>query len=106
MQQAGGRLAGRVAIVTGGGSRGPGIGNGRAAAILFAREGARVAIVDRSAAAADETQRMIAAEGGEAFVIQADVTRADECQRVVSETVQRYRRIDVLHNNVGISGAG
>ena len=59
------RLEGKVALVTGGGSRGPGIGNGRAAAVLFAREGARVAVLDRDANAAAETRRMIDAEGGE-----------------------------------------
>lgn len=106
VNRSGGRLAGLVAIVTGGGSQGPGIGNGRAAAILFAREGARVVIVDRAVDAAEETQRMISAEGNEAIVVQADVTTDAECQRVASTTVDRYGRIDVLHNNVGISGAG
>ena len=101
-----GRLAGMVAIVTGGGSRGPGIGNGRAAAILFAREGARVAVVDRVAEWAEQTRAMIAEEHGEAFVIQADVTRDEDCQRVVEQTVERYGRLDILHNNVGIGGAG
>jgi NAD(P)-dependent dehydrogenase (short-subunit alcohol dehydrogenase family) len=101
-----GRLAGMVAIVTGGGSRGPGIGNGRAAAILFAREGARVAVVDRVPEWAEHTRGMIAEEGGEAFVIQAEVTRDEDCRRVVGQTVERYGRLDILHNNVGISGAG
>jgi NAD(P)-dependent dehydrogenase (short-subunit alcohol dehydrogenase family) len=101
-----GRLAGMVAIVTGGGSRGPGIGNGRAAAILFAREGARVAVVDRVPEWAEHTRWMIAEEGGEAFVIQAEVTRDEDCRRVVRQTVERYGRLDILHNNVGISGAG
>src|SRR5579859_3579033 len=95
-----GRLAGLVAIVTGAGSRGPGIGNGRAAAILFAREGARVALVDRTTEWAEQTRATIVAEHGEAFVIEADVTRADDCQRIVAETVQRYGPIDILHNNV------
>jgi NAD(P)-dependent dehydrogenase (short-subunit alcohol dehydrogenase family) len=101
-----GRLAGMVAIVTGGGSRGPGIGNGRAAAILYAREGARVAVVDRVVEWAEQTRAMIAEEHGEAFVIQADVTRDEECQRVVEQTVERNGRLDILHNNVGIGGAG
>lgn len=101
-----GRLAGMVAIVTGGGSRGPGIGNGRAAAILFAREGARVVLVDRVAEWAEQTQGMIADEHGEAFVIEADVTQDEACRRVVEQTVQRYGTIDILHNNVGIGGSG
>src|SRR5712692_487517 len=101
-----GRLAGMVAIVTGGGSRGPGIGNGRAGAILFAREGARVALVDRVAEWAEQTRAMIADEGGETFVIEADVTRDEDCRRVVEQTVERYGPINILHNNVGIGGSG
>ncbi len=101
-----GRLAGMVAIVTGAGSRGPGIGNGRAAAVLFAREGARVALVDRVAEWADQTRAMIADEGGETFVIEADVTRDEDCRRVVEQAVQRYGPIHILHNNVGIGGSG
>src|SRR5688572_6104814 len=75
---AGSRLAGKVAIVTGAGSRAEGIGNGRAAAVLFAREGARVLCVDRSRAAAEATRAMIASEGGEAAVLEADVTRTED----------------------------
>src|SRR5579859_5179464 len=104
--QRAGRLANMVAIVTGAGSRGPGIGNGRAAAILFAREGARVALVDRVADWAEQTRATIADEGGDAFVVEADVTRPEDCQRVVQQTVQRYGRIDILHNNVGIGASG
>jgi NAD(P)-dependent dehydrogenase (short-subunit alcohol dehydrogenase family) len=104
--QRAGRLAGMVAVVTGAGSRGPGIGNGRAAAILFAREGARVALVDRVAEWAEQTASMIADEGGQAFVIEADVTRSDDCLRVVDQTVQRFGPIGILQNNVGIGGAG
>ncbi len=95
-----------VAIVTGAGSRGPGIGNGRAAAVLFAREGARVALVDQVADWVEQTRAMIADEGGETFVIAADVTRDADCQRVVEETVQRLGPINILHNNVGIGGSG
>lgn len=102
----GGRLAGKIAIVTGGGSRGPGIGNGRAAAILFAREGARVVLVDRVAEWGEQTRSMIANEGNEAIVLEADVTRDEECARVVAQAVARYGTIDILQNNVGISGAG
>ncbi|MBV9327527.1 MAG: SDR family oxidoreductase [Chloroflexi bacterium] len=95
-----------VAIVTGAGSRAPGVGNGRAAAILFAREGARVLLVDSVAEWADQTLGMIADEHGEASVVEADVTRAQDCQRIVDEAVRRYGRIDILHNNVGIGGNG
>ena len=101
-----GRLSGLVAVVTGGGSRGPGIGNGRAAAILFAREGARVVLVDRVAEWGEQTRAMITGEGGEASVVEADVTQEADCARVVAFAVERYGGIDILQNNVGISGAG
>ncbi len=97
-----GRLAGKVAIVTGGGSRGPGLGNGKATSILFAREGARVLCVDSTVDRAEETVREIAAEGGEAAAFTADVTRAPECRAMVEAAVTRYGRLDILHNNVGI----
>src|SRR3989454_4664824 len=89
------RLAGKVAIVTGAGSRAAGIGNGRAAAILFAREGARVLVVDRSRAAAEATLKMILGEGGEAAVFDADVTRADDCAAMVGDAVRRWGRLDI-----------
>jgi NAD(P)-dependent dehydrogenase (short-subunit alcohol dehydrogenase family) len=98
----GGRLAGKVAIVTGAGSRGPGLGNGKATAILFAREGARVLCVDVVKERADETLGLIRAEGGEADAFTADVTRADDCGAVVAAAVARWGGLDVLHNNVGI----
>ncbi|HVQ78320.1 MAG TPA: SDR family NAD(P)-dependent oxidoreductase [Candidatus Binatia bacterium] len=98
------RLQDKVAIVTGAGSRGEGIGNGRAAAILFAREGARVLLVDQSADAAEVTRAAIAAEGGEAAVFAADVTRAEECRAMVDEAIRRWGRLDILDNNVGIGG--
>jgi len=100
------RLAGKVAIVTGAGSRAAGIGNGRAAAILFAREGARVLVVDRSRAAAEATLKMILGEGGEAAVCDADVTRSDDCAAMVDDAVRRWGRLDILDNNVGIGGRG
>jgi NAD(P)-dependent dehydrogenase (short-subunit alcohol dehydrogenase family) len=100
------RLAGKVAIVTGAGSRAPGIGNGRATAILFAREGAHVVLVDRVAEWAEQTLGMIADEHGEAFVIEGDVTSSQDCHRIVEETVRRYGRVDILQNNVGIGGSG
>lgn len=97
-----GRLEGMVAIVTGAGSSGPGIGNGRATSVLFAREGAKVVLVDNVIERAQETLEMIKGEGGEAIAAQADVTRSDDCKRVVDETVSRYGRLDILDNNVGI----
>jgi NAD(P)-dependent dehydrogenase (short-subunit alcohol dehydrogenase family) len=96
------RLHGKVAIVTGAGSRGPGIGNGKAAAILFAREGARVLCVDQALARAEETVGLIRAEGGEAAAVEADVTRADDCRAMVDAAVARWGGLDVLHNNVGV----
>ena len=98
----GDRLRGKVAIVTGAGSRGPGLGNGKAAAILFAREGARVLCVDRALPRAEETVVLILGEGGEAAALAADVTRADECRAMVDAAVGRWGGLDVLHNNVGI----
>ncbi len=100
------RLAGKVAIVTGAGSRAEGIGNGRAAAVLFAREGARVLLVDQSIEAAKATLAMIRAEGGEAAAFAADVTRSADCRTMVAEAVRRWGRLDILDNNVGIGGPG
>ncbi len=102
----GARLEGKVAIVTGAGSRAEGIGNGRAAAVLFAREGARVLLVDQQAEAAERTLAMIRAEGGEAAIFAADVTRTADCRAMVEEAVRRWGRLDVLDNNVGIGGRG
>jgi NAD(P)-dependent dehydrogenase (short-subunit alcohol dehydrogenase family) len=100
------RLAGKVAIVTGAGSRAEGIGNGRAAAILFAREGARVLCVDRDRAPAEATVAMIRTEGGEAEAFEADVTRRADCEAMVAEALRRWGRLDALDNNVGIGGRG
>jgi NAD(P)-dependent dehydrogenase (short-subunit alcohol dehydrogenase family) len=98
------RLARKVAIVVGAGQTpGDTIGNGRASAVLFAREGARVLLVDRRLDSARETQEMIAAEGGEASSVEADVTREDDCRAVTAACLERFGRIDVLHNNVGIA---
>ncbi len=100
-----GRLAGKVAIVVGGGQTpGDTIGNGRATAVLFAREGARVLVVDRRLEAAEETVAQIREEGGEATPLRADATRETECAALMAECVRRHGRIDVLHNNVGIGG--
>ena len=97
-----GRLAGKVAIVTGAGSRGPGVGNGKATAILFAREGARVLCADAVKDRAAETVELIRAEGGEAEAFAADVTRAPECRAMVAAAIDRWGGLDILHNNVGI----
>jgi NAD(P)-dependent dehydrogenase (short-subunit alcohol dehydrogenase family) len=98
-----GRLADKVAIVTGAGARGPGVGNGMAAAILFAREGARVLCVDQVPERAQATCDTILAEGGLASTFAADVTRKAQCEAMVAAAVERYGRLDVLHNNVGIT---
>jgi NAD(P)-dependent dehydrogenase (short-subunit alcohol dehydrogenase family) len=100
------RLADKVAIVTGGGSRADGIGTGRAAAILFARNGARVLVVDRDEAAAAKTVEMIAAEGGESEAFVADLATTEGCQAMVARAVERWGRLDVLDNNLGTEGAG
>jgi NAD(P)-dependent dehydrogenase (short-subunit alcohol dehydrogenase family) len=99
------RLAGKVAIVTGAGSRGEGIGNGKAASILFAREGAKVVCADQVASRAEETAAMITAEGGTASVFEGDVSHRDGCQRLAAAAVERYGRLDILQNNVGIPSA-
>ena len=100
------RLEGKVAIVTGAGTSGPGVGNGRAAATLFAREGAKVLLSDLDEGRAKETLELIESEGGEASTIQADVTNAGDCERMVAACIERYGRVDILDNNVGISHRG
>ena len=97
-----GRLNGKISIVTGAGSRGEGLGNGKATAILFAREAARVLCVDQVKDRAEETVGLIRAEGGEAIAHTADVTRPAECAAMVKTTVDRWGGVDILHNNVGI----
>ena len=97
-----GRLKDKVAIVAGAGSRGPGIGNGKAAAILFAREGAKVLCVDAELARAEETVKAIRGEGHAAEAFAADVTRAADCKAMVGEAVSRWGGLDVLHHNVGV----
>jgi NAD(P)-dependent dehydrogenase (short-subunit alcohol dehydrogenase family) len=96
------RLAGKVAIVTGAGSSGPGIGNGKATAILFAREGANVLCVDQQIERAEETCAIIREAGDSASAFAADVTRRADCAALVGAAVERYARLDILHNNVGI----
>ncbi len=101
-----GRLAGKVAVVVGAGQTpGDTVGNGRATALLFAREGAKVLAVDRELGSARETVEQIRGEGGRAEAFEADATCEADCERLVEHTVRSFGRIDVLHNNVGI-GAG
>jgi NAD(P)-dependent dehydrogenase (short-subunit alcohol dehydrogenase family) len=101
------RLKDKVAIIVGAGcTPGDTMGNGRATAIVFAREGASVALVDYRKESAEETKQMIDKEGGESFVIQADVTRAEDCKRMADACAEKYGKIDILHNNVGIGEGG
>src|ERR1700676_4493747 len=101
------RLQDRVAIVVGAGqSPGEGIGNGRATALTFAREGARVLCVDHHLESAQETVDMIGARGGTAVAFKADVTKNAEIKAMVADTQARWGRIDILHNNVGVSLSG
>ena len=106
MQQRRPRLEGKVAIVTGAGSSGPGVGTGKAASILFAREGAKVLLVDQDPGHAEETLATIREEGGEASVIGADVTSASDCRAMVAAAQERYGALHILFNNVGINGPG
>ena len=100
------RLKGKAAIVTGAGAIGPGVGNGRASAIVYAREGARVMAVDLNRESAEETRRLITEEGGECLSFKADVTRAGDCQAMVEKCIQTFGQVDILHNNVGIVEPG
>jgi NAD(P)-dependent dehydrogenase (short-subunit alcohol dehydrogenase family) len=100
------RLKGRIAMVVGAGSIGPGWGNGKATAVTFAREGAQVFCVDRNIEAAEETVKIITGEGGKAKAFAADVSRAGEVETMVKACLDSYGRIDVLDNNVGIAGMG
>ena len=97
-----GKLKDRAVIVVGAGSVGPGWGNGKAAAALFAREGAKVLAVDVNPNAAAETAGVIAEEGGVCETFAADVTQADQVQAMADACLGHFGRIDVLHNNVGI----
>ncbi len=98
------RLAGKVAIVAGAGSRAEGIGNGKAASVLLARAGARLTLVDAVPEWAEKTARMIKHEGGEAITAEGDVTKPEDCRRIVEAATARWGRLDALVNNVGIGG--
>lgn len=101
------RMQDKTAIVVGAGqSPGTGVGNGRAVAMLFAREGAKVLCADRDLASAEESVRIIEAEGGTAAACQVDVVNEDDLKNMVDECVNLWGRVDTLHNNVGISVAG
>jgi NAD(P)-dependent dehydrogenase (short-subunit alcohol dehydrogenase family) len=95
------RLAGKVAFITGAGSVGPGWGNGKATAVLFAREGASVVACDINEQAALETKAIIEGEGGTCAALTLDVTSGDAVKAAVEETCRRWGDIDILHNNVG-----
>jgi len=99
------RLKGKTAIVVGAGQTpGDTTGNGRATAVLFAREGAQVMLVDRRVESAIETQAIIEQEGGTGVAFEADITKTDSCQRIAAACVDTYGRIDILVNVVGVGG--
>ena len=100
------RLAGKVCVVTGAGAPGDEIGNGRAVALLFAREGGTVVVNDLDPDAAEVTRAMIADEGGTATTFVGDLSRAVVAEALIAHTLDTHGRIDVLHNNIGISGRG
>ena len=101
------RLEGKTAIIVGAGqSPGEGIGNGRATAIRFAREGAKILAVDRNLDSAEQTAALARKEGAECFAFQADVTRESTLADAVRFAQEKWGRIDILHNNVGVSIAG
>ena len=100
-----GRLDGKIAVVVGAGQTpGETVGNGRAMAMLFAREGASVLCIDRVGERAEETVAMIVGEGGLASSLAADIVKGADCARIVEEAKARYGRLDILINNVGIGG--
>jgi len=100
------RLKDKIAIVFGAGSSGPCWGNGKAAAVAYAREGAAVACIDLVQAAAEETAAIIGNEGGRALAIAADVTDMKSINAAVERVMEEFGRIDILHNNVGVTHMG
>src|SRR5690242_13248889 len=98
------RLKGKVAIVTGAGTRAGGLRNGRATAVILARHGAKVTLVDTVAQWAEETRRLIEAEGGVCQIVEADVSDQKACATIVARTVETWGRLDILVNNVGLAG--
>ena len=101
------RLEGKVAVVSGAGTYGgKGVGNGAATAIVFARQGARVVLVDAEEKWAEATKAIIEDEGGEAITATADVTNSEECQQAINMAVESFGGIQILHNNVGGGARG
>src|SRR4051812_24366333 len=100
------KLQDKVALVFGAGAIGPGWGNGKAAAVAYARAGARVVAIDLNAEAAAATCELIAAEGHDALAVAADATRLGDVQRAVDAALAAFGRVDILHNNVGITSQG
>ena len=98
------RLKNRVAIITGAGSILAGTGNGKATAVVFAREGAKIIATDYNLEAAEETKRIIEQEGGTCISFYADVSKASDCQKMIDTCVEKFGRVDILHNNVGMGG--
>jgi NAD(P)-dependent dehydrogenase (short-subunit alcohol dehydrogenase family) len=102
-----GRVEGKVAVVTGAGSTpGPGVGTGKASAIVLAREGAKVVCVDIEPDRAEETRKAIEDEGGEAIVVGADATSSEQCEAVVRAAVDEWGTVDILVNNIGRAAVG
>src|SRR5687768_17531190 len=99
-------LPNKIAVVSGAGSVGPGWGNGKATAVLLARQGAKVFAIDVNEEAAAETRALIEEEGGECVSWRCDMTRADEVKAAIQACMERYGAIDILVNNVGGSAAG
>ena len=100
------RLKDKIAVVFGAGSSGPGWGNGKAAAVAYAREGAKVVCIDLVQAAAEETAAIIDKEGGTALAIAADVTDMGSINDAVAKATEAFGRLDILHNNVGVTHMG
>jgi NAD(P)-dependent dehydrogenase (short-subunit alcohol dehydrogenase family) len=99
-----GRVEGKIALVVGGGQTpGETIGNGRATAVVLAREGARVVVADRDLSRAEDTAAFIRSEGGEASAVQCDITQEPAVQAMIASALERHGRLDILHNNVGAS---
>lgn len=101
-----GRMAGKAVLLIGGGAPEEGLSNGKASALLYAREGARVVVADRDLQAAERTVKAVRAEGGLATATRADITSGDDLARLAAFSRDEYGRIDVLHNNVGIAETG
>lgn len=100
------RLKGKVAVVTGAGTRGSGIGNGQACAMVYARQGAKVLLADIDADAVQRTAEIIRSEGGECSTVLCDVAKAADCSAMVDACMATYGAIHILHNNVGITNSG